>query len=351
VSIRFARSFLGWLMPSRRMREDWDARARENARHYIDCGHGQSDESFRDAGRYDVTSYVLRDLRLDPAATVVEIGCGMGRLLRPMSERSALALGFDISGEMITRATDALRDRPNIRVSVTEGDLPGVADASVDLVYSFIVFQHIPVKRAISRYIREAARALKSGGIFRFQVDGRERHGRHRLPGGGIGGADTWLGVWYHTEEIQAEVQAAGFELLDTYGEDTHYLWLTARRAPEPGRASTTLVQHQPTRWNAAAVHELLRRMELDAETEAPRVLAGQTSVRRLADTFIASAARLDPAAFVSRTYEALLDRPADPSGLGFHADQIREGIDRANVVDCLLTSSEFAERHREPAP
>ncbi len=107
MAVLYARSILGRLLPSRRMQQDWDLRARKDARHYIDCGHGGSEETFWRSGVEDLENYILRDLEIDAGASTLEIGCGIGRLLRPLSEGVASAVGVDISGEMILRGQKA----------------------------------------------------------------------------------------------------------------------------------------------------------------------------------------------------------------------------------------------------
>ena len=126
---------------------------------------------------------MLRGVELGPGAAVLEIGCGMGRLLRPFVGRASRVIGFDISGEMIARAR-AVAARGRRRSSSTRptGSLRPVADATVDFVYSFIVFQHIPVKAAICRYVREARRVLRRGGLLALP-DRRARSGCAGPPG------------------------------------------------------------------------------------------------------------------------------------------------------------------------
>src|SRR5262249_25450679 len=140
------------------MRADWDRRARENAKRFIACGHSETDEAFWASGRRDLDQLILHDLELEPSARALEIGCGLGRILRPLSERIDRACGVDISAEMVAGARRELAERPNIEVFVTDGRLRGIADAALDFVYSFIVFQHIPSKKAVARYLKEAAR-------------------------------------------------------------------------------------------------------------------------------------------------------------------------------------------------
>ena len=44
-------------------------------------------------------------------------------------------------------------------------DLSGLADATVDFAFSYIVLQHMPEPSFAFRYIREMLRVVKPGGI------------------------------------------------------------------------------------------------------------------------------------------------------------------------------------------
>lgn len=340
VEFPFGKTF--WRrLHSRRMRSDWDLRARQNARYYIACGHSDSDAEFWRSGYEELEKHVLRDLRVDPAARALEIGCGIGRLLRPLSERVERAVGVDISQEMVSQGTKLLADRPNVILRQTDGDLSGTPTASLDFVYSFTVFQHIPTKEAVSRYLREAARVLKGKGLFRFQVDSRPRE----VPTE----PDTWVGVSYQARELEAELIGLGFEVLDVFGEGTHYLWMTARRRREPTRPDTEKIQYRETDWDIEVLDCFLVRLDYDPDSERERVISGEVSLRRLADRFLAENETREPEDFVRRAYRVFLDREADDGGLRAYASEISSGIARSNVIDCLLVSAEFAERHRRP--
>jgi len=89
---------------------------------------------------------------------VLEIGCGIGRLLDPLSEKykECNFYAIDISDEMIKLAPK----KNNIKYQEVANNL--------DLVYSMLVFQHIEHQEKIN-YIKLAYDNLKKGGNIYFQ--------------------------------------------------------------------------------------------------------------------------------------------------------------------------------------
>jgi SAM-dependent methyltransferase len=245
----------------------------------------------------------------------------------------------DISAEMIARASRELAGRRNVEVFVTRGRLRNFANASLDFVYSFIVFQHIPAKKAVTRYVREAARVLKGNGVFRFQVDGRPRPMASR--------ADTWLGVWYEPEELRRELARSGFSVADLWGEGTHYLWVTAIRENVPGAPESHAARVRRRTWHRDSVEALLQRMNLGGTGDIDEILSGRRSLRRVTDAFLEESRHLEPDDFVRKAYEVILGREADPDGLAFYSKEITSGTPASNTVDCLLSSSELEDRLR----
>jgi len=170
------------------MRSDWDSRAREDYKLHIATGHSASDETFQASGRRDLETVILDGIDLDPSGIGLEIGCGVGRLLVPLSERIAMVRGVDISPVMVEKSREYCAGRKNVRVELTDGSLRTIQSRSIDFAFSFIVFQHIPDRAPIQAYVREVARCLRQGGLFRFQIDGRWERFRDRPP-------DTYEGV------------------------------------------------------------------------------------------------------------------------------------------------------------
>src|SRR5260370_39552204 len=92
-------------VPSR-MREDWNARAREDAGYYVAFGRrSQTDAEFFETAS-DLVRSLERELQRLPSEQRrglrgLEIGCGPGRVMRPMARHFAELHGVDVSDEMI----------------------------------------------------------------------------------------------------------------------------------------------------------------------------------------------------------------------------------------------------------
>jgi cyclopropane fatty-acyl-phospholipid synthase-like methyltransferase len=204
------------------MRSDWERRARENAAFYICTTAAESAEAFAASGEKDLAEQVLDGLAVSPDWKVLEIGCGIGRLLKPLSARVARAVGVDLSEEMVRRGREFCAGRDNVELRRTDGSLGFLPAGEFDFVYSHIVFQHVPRKAFIERYFREAARVLKKGGILRVQVDGRSRQFFRRWV------ADSWSGVVFSARELTRRLERAGFRVTEIRGAGTQYLRATA---------------------------------------------------------------------------------------------------------------------------
>jgi cyclopropane fatty-acyl-phospholipid synthase-like methyltransferase len=210
------------------MRADWDRRARENAAFYVCTTAADSVASFAASGERDLEEKVLDGLAVSPGWKVIEIGCGMGRLVKPLSHRVARVVGVDLSEEMLRRAREYCAALPNVELLRTEGWLGFLPSNSFDFVFSHIVFQHLPRKAYATRYFREAFRVLAPGGIFRVQVDGRSRQVFRRWI------ADSWSGVVFSASELRRRLERCGFRVTELRGEGTQYLRATAVK-PQPG--------------------------------------------------------------------------------------------------------------------
>jgi len=104
-----------------------------------------------------------------PGARVVEIGCGIGRMMRFLAPRCGEIVGVDISANMIAQGREALAGAPNVRWLQTNGaSLAGLDDASVDFLYSLLVLIHVD-RRSAFRYLEEIRRVLPPRGLAFLQ--------------------------------------------------------------------------------------------------------------------------------------------------------------------------------------
>ena len=163
----------------------------ERSRKLFDASVAQSEES-------SVALYSLGSPELLAAATdevigvleawdvlgrdriALEIGCGIGRLMVPLSSRVRSVVGTDVSPGMIAAAMRRLEGIGNASVHVTTGqDLSEFASASMDLVYSVDAFPYLVLcgHELVERHLREIRRVLRPGGdlvIFNYAY-GRSR--------------------------------------------------------------------------------------------------------------------------------------------------------------------------------
>jgi ubiquinone/menaquinone biosynthesis C-methylase UbiE len=210
----------------KKMRDDWDRRARENARYYVATGTKEwTDEQFFKSGEMNVAEQVLNDMEnicqgKPPAAMrVLEIGCGAGRVTRALAKVFGEVHAVDVSGEMVRQAALALHDRPNAFVYQNNGkDLTVLPALEFDFAFSSIVFQHIPSREVIENYVREVHRLLRPGALFKFQVQGDST--LETQPD------DTWLGVSFSERQAAAMAYRCGFDPRYRHGAGHQYFWL-----------------------------------------------------------------------------------------------------------------------------
>ncbi len=208
------------------MRRDWDNRARENARYYVVTGQEHwTDEEFFRSGEQTVAEEILTDMinicQGKPAKEmrVLEIGCGAGRVTRALANLFGEVYAVDISGEMVARAREALKDKPNAHVFQNNGaDLQVIPVGDFDFAFSTIVFQHIPSREIIENYVREVHRLLRPGALFKFQVQGD--------PTIQTSPDDTWVGVSFTDEQAVEMAERCGFEPRYRHGAGQQYFWL-----------------------------------------------------------------------------------------------------------------------------
>ena len=136
-------------------------------------------------------------------ADLLEVGCGMGRLLKPLSVNLKWVTGVDISAEIIKEAAVYLRDIPNKSLYENDGtSLSIFADESFDYVLCTGVFQHIPYREVITNYLHETIRVLRTNGLFMFtfQVWQNNKTGEGRI---GAKFSAEWLNSVFDNQPVK----------------------------------------------------------------------------------------------------------------------------------------------------
>jgi SAM-dependent methyltransferase len=224
----------------------WDERAREQALFFVD---NTVDYRNPDARRFwaegeAATSAILGELGVEVGEgdTVVEIGCGVGRLTRALAARAGHVIAVDVSAEMLARARELNPQLTGVRWLHGDGEsLAGVEDASADGCFSHVVFQHLPDPELTLGYVREMARVLRPRGWAAFGVstDPAVHRPRRRagwrvaaLLGRGPRGQEhpAWLGSAVPLDRLRRAAEEAGMELERVLHPGTQFTLVRARR-------------------------------------------------------------------------------------------------------------------------
>jgi ubiquinone/menaquinone biosynthesis C-methylase UbiE len=118
--------------------------------------------------------------------SVLDFGCGVGRMTRAFSQQFSSCVGIDVSDKMVDLARKFNADRPHCKFIASSAPRLPFNDQSFDFVYSVLVLQHLPRKATILGYIAEFIRVARDNGVIVFQLTNelplRKRiQGRRRL--------------------------------------------------------------------------------------------------------------------------------------------------------------------------
>jgi len=200
-------------------KEIWEELAKKNSKYYINSDHGKgiTEEQFRDSGQSDCIKYVNTENLFKLHKVFLEIGCGNGRMTEFIKEGYNV-LATDISGKMIKEARERV---PEVYFAETDGYILPFDGGSIDIVFSYIVFQHFKTKEMVVSNFKEAYRVLKADGIFKVRIrldNVDEKMGR------------WWAGVSYSEEEALKMARSIGFEVIKTEQVKDYGLWLWLKK-------------------------------------------------------------------------------------------------------------------------
>jgi ubiquinone/menaquinone biosynthesis C-methylase UbiE len=111
-----------------------------------------------------------------PDSAVLEIAPGHGRWSKEIVDRCSALTLVDLSPSCIEHCKEIFASRDHVTYITNDGkSLPGVADGSIDFVWSYDSFVHMD-KTTIGAYLDEIDRVLKPGGKAIIHHAGR-KHG------------------------------------------------------------------------------------------------------------------------------------------------------------------------------
>ena len=107
---------------------------------------------------------------MSSTGSALDFGCGVGRVLVSLSGVFRRVIGVDVSEAMLKVAGENCAERgiQNVELCPSDDDLSQV-EGSFDFIHSYLVFQHIPVRRA-ERILGRLVDRLNDGGILAVQL-------------------------------------------------------------------------------------------------------------------------------------------------------------------------------------
>jgi SAM-dependent methyltransferase len=146
-----------------------------NDEYHVKNDSGKVIEKFYAGGKSDLElidkTLCRNGILLPENATVVEYGCGLGRVTWHLAGRFSHVVGIDISESMISAADAYMRQHRigNISFRLLK-EIEDIDDLPpCDLFFSLLVLQHNPPP-LIGRILKSAIRSLRPGGVALFQV-------------------------------------------------------------------------------------------------------------------------------------------------------------------------------------
>jgi ubiquinone/menaquinone biosynthesis C-methylase UbiE len=202
-----------------KQKELWEKLARENPKYYInsDKGRGITDQEFRESGKDTYKKYLSDDkIIIGKSKSILDLGCGTGRLTEFMAHDFKKVVGIDISATMIVEGKERLKEFKNIELLETDGSTIPLPDESIDSVFSYLVFQHIKTREMVESNFKEIYRILKPEGVFKVLLRSDKQKDMNRW----------WSGVEYNEESIGDLYRKIGFRLLKIEHQDKYAFWM-----------------------------------------------------------------------------------------------------------------------------
>lgn len=196
-------------------------------------------------GEFEAIGRLLREALvfhgLKPADYLIDVGCGSGRLAKPLAEYlTGNYLGIDVVPGLVTYARRIV-PRADWRFEVAEGLKIPEADRKADMVCFFSVLTHLLHEESFV-YLREAKRVLKPGGkivlsFLDFRVPGHWDSFEANLQDIGVGAQP--MNVFISADMLREWAKRLDLEIETIHDGDDPYLPLSTPITFENGKIAT----------------------------------------------------------------------------------------------------------------
>lgn len=171
---------LAWPLVNAEAEKVWDDWYRRHGRRVISTRHWRSPRRFLESGRRDV-AYLLERFQPPDRSSVLEIGCGPGRMTHALKDHFETLVANDHLQRCVDDCRQLVGGSP-ILLKGGSSSLDVVASNSIDFVVSVATLQHVDDEVEVLNYIRQTARVLSASGIGVLQLasssPSRARHDR-----------------------------------------------------------------------------------------------------------------------------------------------------------------------------
>lgn len=209
------------------LKNDWEIRAKSDLSTYVMAVEYAPEDCIYASGLYDVKTEFCPQYdeyyKDNNSTSILEIGCGFGRMSIHISDYCKELFAVDISKTLLDIAfkRSNLYQKTNITFIETPGNsLAGVMNSSIDFAFEYIVFQHISSLAIIQQYINEVNRVLKLGGVFAMHT--------RNVSGvvDSISGGNTWHGCNLGPQEIRNMLVNTQLSVIKEVGSGTERCWI-----------------------------------------------------------------------------------------------------------------------------
>ncbi|MBM4075360.1 MAG: class I SAM-dependent methyltransferase [Planctomycetes bacterium] len=201
-------------------------------------------DHFLETGRSDLErALAITEMRIGLDRSVLEIGCGVGRLSYWLAEKFGDVVGVDVASSLIEEARRR-NSRSNVSFEVGDGiHLAPCTRKEFDSIFSYEVLYYLNCHQLTS-YLRDAYQLLRPGGEFVFHLNMEPirlstrlsfilRRILYRCGIKSFRGWPTGAGLkrYYHQEHwLKSTMERIGFRFERRVGPSLRQTWIVATK-------------------------------------------------------------------------------------------------------------------------